>query len=94
MSEYFTLQQYIDADCMQLEPSARVIGIALYHVTQGRMCEGCPKHRNHCESLAKMRPAATPPSPSMGETVREEAFRRSIGIKEVRRQRNRASRGE
>ncbi len=89
MSAFFSLQQYLDADCMQLEGPARVIGIALYRETAGRMCGRCPKYRNNCKALNTMSMLPTSQSvPVSVETVREEALRRNIGIKEVRRQRN------
>jgi len=96
MNEYFTLQQYLNAGCMQLELPVRLIGMALHNLTDGRMCKDCPKV-NNCSALRSMQSphmAKTLPSARGGETVRQEAIRRNIGIKEVRRQRNAASRGE
>lgn len=83
--EYFTIEEYTAAECMQMEVP---LGIALHEHTRGRMCNGCPKYSGGCESLRKMRrPANKVLASPAGETVREEAARRNIGINEVRRQR-------
>jgi len=84
--EYFTIKEYEDAGCMQMEVP---FGTALHEHMRGRMCDGCPKYNgSDCESLRKMRrPENKTLGSPAGETVREEASRRGIGIKEVRRQR-------
>ncbi len=84
--KHFTIEEYEAAGCMQMEVLS---GIPLHALTLGRICDGCPKYNGgNCESLRKMimPPAKTLGAPA-GETVREEAARRNIGIKEVRRQR-------
>jgi len=89
----FTQKEFIDADCMQFENM--LLGLALYNHVAGQICNGCPKV-NNCSALRSMQAlhrnaGRTHPNYHGGETVREEAVRRSIGIKEVRRQRNAAS---
>lgn len=84
--KYFTIEEYTNARCMQMESP---LGVALHAHTYGRMCDGCPEYNGgKCRSLRKMMKPEnkTTGSPS-GETVREEAARRGIGINEVRRQR-------
>ena len=92
----FTKQEYISAGCMQFENV--LIGMALYNFTGGHICNECPK-LNNCSALRSIQAihrdaGRAHPNHNGGETVREEAVRRNIGIKEVRRQRNAANRIE
>ncbi len=86
----FTLTEYMDAGCMQMEIPK--LGAALHAYTHGKMCDGCPAyHGGKCESLRKMqRPENKSIQSPAGETVRQEAARRGISINEVRRQRRTA----
>ncbi len=87
----YTISEFIDAGCPQFEHPT--IGIALYTYMGGRICDDCPR-ADDCASLRKLQ-AGNPsrlsdkalPQNNGGETVREEAARRGIGIKAVRRQR-------
>lgn len=86
----FTRKEFIDADCMQFE--RLIVGCTLYSLTNGQICNECPK-LNNCSALRSLQSihrnhGRIHPHSSGGETVREEATRRNIGIKEVRRQRN------
>jgi len=87
----YELKEYADAGCMQME--VPVLGAVLWRHANGVMCDGCPKcHGGNCDSLRKMqRPVKKEAIEPAGETVRAEATRRGIGIKEVRRQRRTAS---
>jgi len=88
----FSLDQYMEADCFQVERGpGLMVGIALYDVTQGEMCPGCPKYENgKCESYQTLLSfLPKPEAKESGETVRQEAARLGIGIKEVRRRRKR-----
>ena len=89
LMQSFTIEQYRDSGCFQFE--SPVIGMGLHQVTQGRICNGCPKYNGgNCASLRKMlRPAALALQQPAGETVRQEATRRGISISEVRRQHKR-----
>lgn len=91
LTQSFTLREYEASGCFQFE--VPFLAYALHQVTQGRMCNGCPKYEGgKCESLRKMlRPAVKALAQPAGETVRQEAARRGLSISEVRRQRNPAS---
>jgi hypothetical protein len=90
--EPYTKSEFIEAGCMQFENV--LMGFALYTFTGGQICRECPKI-NNCSALRSIQAihrnaGRTHPHYNGGETVREEAVRRGIGIKEVRRQRNAA----
>ena len=92
----FTRREFIDAGCMQFESLA--MGNLLYFAVNGQICNEFPKLHN-CSALRALQSihrnhGRIHPHSNGGETIREEAVRRNIGIKEVRRQRNTASRGE
>ncbi len=87
----YTIFEFIEAGCTQFEHPT--IGIALYTYMGGRICGDCPKV-NNCAPLRKLQAGNSSrlldkalPQNNGGETVRQEAARRGIGIKEVRRQR-------
>lgn len=85
----FELHEYIDAGCPQLKDA---IGVVLHNSTNGKICDGCPEYNNgQCEAYKKMisRQAGFTPVEKFvaGETVRQEAKRRGISIKQVRRER-------
>src|ERR1700761_2455455 len=84
--------EYRDAGCMQFEPGL-MLGLAIYTLTNGKPCPGCPKN-GACGAQAKLS-APSPESaillqPIYGETVRQEAARRTLSLSEVRRQRKAA----
>ena len=85
----FSLHEYTQSGCMQFE--APELGFALFNITNGVMCEGCPAfHNGRCPSFQKMiatHPLTTQPAAEPVETVRQEAARRGLSISEVRRQR-------
>ena len=86
----FEIVEYMAAGCFQMERVA--VGVGLHGVTDGRMCDGCPKFKDgRCPSykeltrgLAQKKREILVPT----ETVREEAARLGISISEVRRRRN------
>ncbi len=92
----FELAEYIAAGCFQVERGPGfTVGVGLHGLTNGRMCDGCPKFKEgRCPSYKelirglaqKKRDMFTPT-----ETVREKASRLGISISEVRRQRRNGS---
>jgi len=92
--KYYTVQQYVDAGCMQMDEL--LLGLVIYRLTKGIMCKGCPKADQNCAALFILRreemvkPRAVTPS----ETVRDEARRRGVSIKQVRRERRDIANGE
>lgn len=100
-----SIHDYDVAGCMQLE--VPVLAAALWLEVNGRICRGCPLNnkcdaqktlKNRRDKPLTSRSVGSAPDVRVGptsvvyeETVREEAERRNIGIKEVRRQRKVAS---
>ena len=84
---------------MQLEKAALVIGHAIWGLTDGRMCDGCPVYNNGKAKCFKKLTAGEQSEPVpvpianklnravQDETVRQEAERRGVSIKQVRRER-------
>ena len=96
MFKEYTKDQYIDAGCMHFD--VLLVGMALLSLSKGKLCDGCPVVTN-CAALRKLQAEDQPlnaalPEQNYGETVRQEAARRNISIKEVRRQRRAAQLGE
>ena len=87
----FSLSAYMQTNCIQFEGRARGIGIALHQAMEGFICNGCPKFNDgvcpdYKQLLGSTQLQSTPKAQQ--ETVREEATRLGISIKEVRRRRN------
>ena len=92
MFKEYTKDQYIEAGCMHFD--VVLVGMALHTLSKGKVCDGCPVVTD-CAALRKLQAEDRPlntalPEQNGGETVRQEATRRSISIKEVRRQRRAA----
>lgn len=93
MSKIFSVDEYIEAGCMQFENLW--MGVGLYNLTRGEICTECP-FMNNCPAQHKLMKAEqtkqkpTAPTLTWEETVRDEAARRKISIKQVRRERNEA----
>ena len=92
MAQEYTKLQYIEAGCMQFD--IVLLGMALHNQTNGKLCPECPKNQS-CTAQRKLQSIGRPlntalPEQNGGETVRQEAARRNISIKEVRRQRRAA----
>ena len=94
----YELYEYVNAGCMYVEDSkfekaSPHVGAALHGFTNGKMCDtGCPVYNNgNCAAYKKMTAryeVKTKPSPLPRiETVRNEAKRRGVSIKQVRRER-------
>lgn len=100
----FTIEEYADSGCFQFENFG--IGLGLYSLTDGHICNGCPKYEGgRCSSFKTMMndrseestaqvgsifPDSLPNKSKPYETVRQEAERLGVSISEVRRRRNSA----
>jgi hypothetical protein len=83
----YTIREYVDAGCEQLKGGADVIGLGIYAVTEGRMCDGCHAQPK-CKAFVKLQGAPVWRAPiAPAETVRQEAARLGVSISEVRRRR-------
>jgi len=85
----YSLEEYNESGCPEVQD---IIGISIYHSTQGKICDtGCHRFNNgKCKAYLKLTISSTENKLSkthQKETVRTEALRRHISIKEVRRQR-------
>jgi len=96
----YSMQEYSEVGCMQLEKVALLLGHALWSVTGGRMCDtGCPAYKDGQAACFKKLTANEQSDPVpvrigtkldmavQDETVRQEAKRRGVSIKQVRRER-------
>ena len=88
---FYTIQEYVDAGCPEVGDAT---GIAIYHLTGGKICDtGCNRFQGgRCGAynrLVSRSQVATlnHRKEEQTETVREEAARRGLSIKQVRRER-------
>lgn len=89
----FEIVEYMAAGCFQVERGPGfAVGVGLHGLTDGRMCDGCPKFKEgRCPSYKELTRGLAQKKREMlapTETVREEAARLGISISEVRRRRN------
>ena len=83
----YTVEEYINAECPQMSD---FIMHAVHGETGGRLCDtGCFNFNSgRCAAYQRLiRPKYTIQKKQTGETVRAEAARRGISIKQVRRER-------
>ncbi len=85
----YTWTQYLNAGCSEVKDK---IGLGLYIITGGKICDnGCNRYKKgQCPAFIKLTSPESTPGPVMlqyTETVREEAQRRAISIKNVRKER-------
>lgn len=87
----YDLYEYVNAGCMQVESGKFAIGHALHNATGGKMCIGCHVYNDgKCVSYKKMSgkyDKVKIQQPLYTETVRDEAKRRNVSIKQIRRER-------
>lgn len=83
----FGLQAYKDAGCT-LVPAMGDVAMALWSESDGALCPGCAAYHNGgCQAYRKLTSGRSVLEKQCGETVREEAERRGVSIKQVRRER-------
>lgn len=83
----FALQSYRDAGCT-LVPAMGQAAVALWRETDGALCLGCAAYRGGlCIWYRKLTSGRTVFEKQYSETVRDEAARRGISLKQVRRER-------
>lgn len=87
----FALQAYTEAGCT-LVPALGVTAVALWRETDGALCPGCADFRGGgCAGHRKLTSGRAGLDKQHSETVREEAERRGVSIKQVRRERAEAA---
>jgi len=84
--EPYNIQAYLDAGCFEMKLALMVL---VHGKTGGRVCDtGCHAFDNgRCRAYMKLVNQSKRSTIEPTETVKEEAARRGIGIREVRRQR-------
>lgn len=83
----FALQAYKDAGCT-LVPAMGAAAVELWRETSGALCPGCAAyHDGGCQAYRKLTSGRSVLEKQYTETVREEAERRGVSIKQVRRER-------
>ena len=84
----YSLENYEDAGCKQLEGINLHTFLGLHTVMGGRICDtGCCYFDSNPECFKRLTSKVYAQKPIYVETVREESARRGISIKQVRRER-------
>ena len=82
----FSLDDYNNAECPLMQETPYMF-VQIYRMTNGNVCDtGCYAY-GHCKACDRLHPTNHSPKNKYPETVRQEAARRGLGIREVRRQR-------